>query len=1042
MTAEHAAGTQLASGYIDLTVKYGTGMDQIRNDFDKLESHAAVTGQKAGNALGGGITSALGQHSSRWLDDTRGLDMTSKATRIGAQAGFAIATGIGGGLNKVEELGGRAFRNLGEHVKGFGEKVAEVATGPIMKIGVTLAALEGVKTVFERGFKRVEGIENATRSLEALGYSAQQIQGMMKSAQDATKGTAYGLGDVLKATETAFENGITGDKLTTYVTDLENVAAVTGKTVDDIGQVMQKAKTKDKVTMRDIVGLTTDRAPLGQWLQKDLGLGSDGALAQAISDGKVTFQDLFDTITKHSAGAAVAMSHTWSGQMHILGNEIGKIGSDILEPFMESGTDGLGSVTTAFDKLDGWIKDHQPQIVEGVGKIGIAFETVAAGIAEFVGDTLHIFGDLEHGFANVIRWAADAVGIFSDSKANAMRQAADAMDRNQESVDALNDKLHHWSEHIHNEVIPATQAWADKTAAATKETDGLGDSAEAASTSVSALTDAITAYNSTPLAPSIGGSAPGSGVPGRNPLDFPGSGLPGLGSGMPGGGGQGLLNGAAASAWIDQRLAAQGLPGGRVAPSDAPLLARIRAGRYETLNDSTGPGDMWDLTKGLGDCSSAVEDLVNLIDGNSTAGRAMATGNEADWLTAHGFLPGVGGPGDFRVGFNSHHTQATLPGGTNFNWGSDNAAAKGGVDSLGAYDPSFTAHYFRPAGRQGDDSGTADIGTPWGSVPVNPIAGQQDPNPWGWGKSPSEQMRDRQQLDQLNEKIADLTDELAKATDEQTKSNAKLAEVRGSFRPSQDELDAAQAGVDAADQKVKSTREALKDAHDQLALERQSQADDQAKSDFEQRQALSKGSGTSIWDSLMPDLGGLGAIGQQFGQSMLPQGWDNPFDSPILKVGSGLLRFLGGVVGRFSPGAGTALSIAGSVLGGDLSGAGSSLKTFMMQPGMMQPATVGVAPGSPGVVLSDPTGGAIPLPDPAALAGMSNLTQPDGPFGAPTGPLPGPSNSIGNVSVTNNSTTFNNGVGSPADLDRIQQRDNAAQARARTNVDPLRILHP
>jgi hypothetical protein len=123
--------------------------------------------------------------------------------------------------------------------------------------------------------------------------------------------------------------------------------------------------------------------------------------------------------------------------------------------------------------------------------------------------------------------------------------------------------------------------------------------------------------------------------------------------------------------------------------SDAALLANVPAGRYD------GTAGTADLTKGLGDCSSAVEDLVNLMDGRPTAGRSMSTGNEAQWLTERGFLPGSM-PGAFNVGFNSEHAQATLPGGTPFNWGSDSAAANRGIGGSGASDPAFTSHYYRP----------------------------------------------------------------------------------------------------------------------------------------------------------------------------------------------------------------------------------------------------------------------------------------------------------------------------------------------------------
>lgn len=126
--------------------------------------------------------------------------------------------------------------------------------------------------------------------------------------------------------------------------------------------------------------------------------------------------------------------------------------------------------------------------------------------------------------------------------------------------------------------------------------------------------------------------------------------------------------------------------------SDAALLAMVpKGGRY----DASG-----DLSKGLADCTSGIEDLVNLLDGQPTAGRSMSTANAAEWLAAHGFVP-TDSPvaGAFNVGYNSHHMEGTLPGGTNVNFGSDASVASGGVSgAAGAWgDPSFTQHYYRAA---------------------------------------------------------------------------------------------------------------------------------------------------------------------------------------------------------------------------------------------------------------------------------------------------------------------------------------------------------
>lgn len=148
------------------------------------------------------------------------------------------------------------------------------------------------------------------------------------------------------------------------------------------------------------------------------------------------------------------------------------------------------------------------------------------------------------------------------------------------------------------------------------------------------------------------------------------------------------------------------MDGATAAPSgyrgDAALISGVPAGRYLQTQAA-------DLTKGIADCSSAVEDLINMMDGVSTAGRQMATGNAPEWLAARGFRPtNQPMPGTFQVGFNPNHMQATLPGGTNFNWGSDAAAAARGVNGTGAWDPSFTQHWYRPVAF--DDGGVLPPG--------------------------------------------------------------------------------------------------------------------------------------------------------------------------------------------------------------------------------------------------------------------------------------------------------------------------------------------
>ncbi|KAB7761765.1 hypothetical protein [Mycolicibacterium mucogenicum] len=156
---------------------------------------------------------------------------------------------------------------------------------------------------------------------------------------------------------------------------------------------------------------------------------------------------------------------------------------------------------------------------------------------------------------------------------------------------------------------------------------------------------------------------------------------------------------------------------------DAALLSQVPAGQYSQAGAA-------DLTKGLADCSSAVEDLVNLMDGMPTGGRQMSTGNAADWLTSRGFIPtSAVVPGAMNVAFNSGHMQATLPDGTPFNWGSDAAAARGGVGGTGAADPALNQRYYRPATGMPPGAGLSmgmsanPLGYSGGPVPVYIVDG-------------------------------------------------------------------------------------------------------------------------------------------------------------------------------------------------------------------------------------------------------------------------------------------------------------------------------
>lgn len=134
-----------------------------------------------------------------------------------------------------------------------------------------------------------------------------------------------------------------------------------------------------------------------------------------------------------------------------------------------------------------------------------------------------------------------------------------------------------------------------------------------------------------------------------------------------------------------------------------------------------------------GDCSGTVSAFAAKAVGISPFPRKFYTGDQAAWLSRHGFSRGRGGPGDLRIGFKNGgpaggHTAGTLPDGTNFEMGGARGNGQFGGGAAGAWDSYFNEFFYLPVG-PGFEKVTLDDWAPLGADPVtNPAypTGQSD----------------------------------------------------------------------------------------------------------------------------------------------------------------------------------------------------------------------------------------------------------------------------------------------------------------------------
>jgi hypothetical protein len=413
--------------------------------------------------------------------------------------------------------------------------------------------------------------------------------------------------------------------------------------------------------------------------------------------------------------------------------------------------------------------------------------------------------------------------------------------------------------------------------------------------------------------------------------------------------------------------------GGAADTLDMAILRGVPSGHY------ADPGEKRDdLSKGLADCSSAIEALVNHLEGRGlTAPSGMFTGNEAQWLQSHGFVPGEGGPGDFRVGFNSHHTQATLPGGTPFNWGSEQAAQNRGIGGTGADDPAFTSHYYMPLGQAGD-------------LQYPGLPGQYGGSGVYGGETYDQQRSAEKAVQDAKDRAADMDHSIAQQQKKIEDIKAQIGKVGVSDKTGEltgKPLPLTPDEQRAADDKRKQLNDQLDEATYQLGKsqrERSQQNDNISDAERKQQESMyKKPSGTSGSQQVPKAVGAqefqqlgsslLGGIGQELGFGDL-------FAKPPWEWGAVKL-----LTGAASWAMGTANAWADEIGKGH-----TGMTGFQPIEGWDQQ---GGGPAGSGGMLSGLSGSlGLTLPKASGVSSGPNIvaTQPPGPFGAPAGPLPGP----------------------------------------------------
>jgi len=318
--------------------------------------------------------------SMRGMSKAVGRELGSVAgafSRSGTAAGSAMSRSFLStfsaetisGLNKV---GGRVNDTLAKWVKRG-------------VTGVVGTALGGLTLSLTKGFSRLRAIDDAQAKLRGLGHTAEEIKSIMDSALSAVRGTAFGLGDAATIAASAVASGVSvGKDLTRYLSLIADTAAIAGAPLAEIGAIINKTTTAQKVYTAELNQLADRGLPVFQWLQDAYGVSAE-RLREMVSAGEVSSEKLLEVIETNIGGAAKNMGDSWSGAFSNMQAAASRLGAALLGPLFNASkgwfTSAIGWIDMLTERagpfaeqmaerIAGWVEQAGPIVRDWLGRIG------------------------------------------------------------------------------------------------------------------------------------------------------------------------------------------------------------------------------------------------------------------------------------------------------------------------------------------------------------------------------------------------------------------------------------------------------------------------------------------------------------------------------------------------------------------------------------------------------------------------------------------------------------------------------------------------
>ena len=377
---------------------------------------------------------------------------------------------------------------------------AALVAGIAAATAAVAAAVTGIAYTFQKGFERSVSLDTATYKMKALGKTTAETAAIMKSALDSVKGTQYGLDQAATVAAAATAAGVKpGQSLTTYLRLVADTAAVTGRSLEDMGSKFNSIQANNVAFLGDLRELGDAGIPIFEALQKEYGV-SGAELKKMVDRGEVDAQRFLNAMESAVGGAALVMGDSFTGSVANLNAAVSRIGQALIKPIFSGSSNWIKGLTNELGKLEDWLAANEDKVIGfwyQFGKVVLQTGQIIWSTMSFITNAIvqvtESLGDLGGWAVRAFAWMADVTGF--DGTAKDANELADSLhnlgsgiranrDANNKSVydffDRMNKNLEDWKNNsiaaanASDEVTDAFQAGTEATQSISAALEDLG----------------------------------------------------------------------------------------------------------------------------------------------------------------------------------------------------------------------------------------------------------------------------------------------------------------------------------------------------------------------------------------------------------------------------------------------------------------------------------------------------------------------------------------------------------------------------------------